>query len=290
MNNINAKILENVPIQEVHSAFLDAFSDYPVKSPLSLQDFQRMMKRRGFSSALSVGAFTEPKEQMVGFILNGMREWDGKLTAYDTGTGVSPSYRKQGITNELFNEVVDILATQGVEQYLLEVLKQNTVAYEIYKKQGFTVNRTFSVFQLLKDNACLDISMNGITQINGIEPNEWELLKSFWDFSPSWQNSIDSVIATSGNYAYIIAKDGTECVGYGIIEKETGDVPQISVKHSHRNKGVGSCILAALMQHTQSAVLRFVNIDDTCESLIGFLNQIGAEIIGGQYEMLLPTV
>ncbi|MBO1306134.1 GNAT family N-acetyltransferase [Enterococcus sp. 669A] len=136
MKEINPILLENIDIQVIHRAFQEAFSDYAVKLPMLLENFQTMMKRRGFTPDISIGAFTEPDQDLVGFVLNGLRHWQGKLTAYDTGTGVSPAYRKQGITSRLFDEVLDVLKQRGVEQYLLEVLKSNEVAFELYKKKG----------------------------------------------------------------------------------------------------------------------------------------------------------
>lgn len=41
-----------------------------------------------------MGAFDN--EELVGFVLNGFRNWYGKTTVYDTGTGVLPKYRRQG--------------------------------------------------------------------------------------------------------------------------------------------------------------------------------------------------
>ncbi|MBO1307118.1 GNAT family N-acetyltransferase [Enterococcus sp. 669A] len=287
MNEINPMLLENIDIKVIHRAFQDAFSDYAVKLPLSLENFQTMMKRRGFTPDISMGAFTEPDQDLVGFVLNGLRQWQGKLTAYDTGTGVTPAYRKQGITSHLFDEVLDVLKQRGVEQYLLEVLKSNKVAFELYKKQGFTVTRTFSVFKLNK-NSVQTTTTEGIDCVPGIALDEWEIVKSFWDFDASWQNSIDSVQAVPEKFVYVLVRRDSEIVGYGIVEKATGDVPQFAVRQDYRRKGIGQGIISTLMQYSQTGELRFVNVDDSCDSCINFLRDVGAEITGGQYEMLLP--
>lgn len=80
------RTLENTAIETLHQAFLKAFSDYQVKMNLPLWKFQQMLVRRGYSADISMGAFD--KDDMVGFILNGLRQWNNKLTVYDTGTGV----------------------------------------------------------------------------------------------------------------------------------------------------------------------------------------------------------
>ena len=57
----------------------------------------------------------------MGFVLNGFRDWNGKATVYDLGTGVIGEYRKQGITSNIMSCLKALLKEEGVEQYLLEV-------------------------------------------------------------------------------------------------------------------------------------------------------------------------
>lgn len=54
-------------------------------------------------------------------------------------------------------------------------------------------------------------------------------MTKFWDFKPSWQNSIDSSNAVSDTFIYSIVKVNDDIVGYGIIDKKTGAIPQIAV-------------------------------------------------------------
>ena len=79
------KTLENIELEVIYNTFVEAFSDYQVKFDISFYNFQIMMKRRGLNLEFSMGTFKDGK--MVGFILNGVREWNGKITIYDVGTG-----------------------------------------------------------------------------------------------------------------------------------------------------------------------------------------------------------
>lgn len=101
------RTLENTAIETLHQAFLKAFSDYQVKMNLPLWKFQQMLVRRGYSADISMGAFD--KDDMVGFILNGLRQWNNKLTVYDTGTGVIHEYRHKGITSSIFVNIAELL-------------------------------------------------------------------------------------------------------------------------------------------------------------------------------------
>lgn len=99
----NYKTLDNTNIETLHQAFLNAFSDYQVKMDLPLWKFQGMLQRRGYVPGISMGAFKD--EALVGFVMNGFRNWNGKPTVYDIGTGVIGEYRKQGITSNILLNV-----------------------------------------------------------------------------------------------------------------------------------------------------------------------------------------
>lgn len=278
--------LGSTDIQTVHRAFVEAFSDYEVTFSISLEAFQIMLKRRGCDLESSIGAFKEPGHELVGFILNGIRTWERKLTAYDTATGITPANRNKGISNRMFRASMEVLERKNVEQYLLEVLQNNKIAYEIYKKQGFSVSRSYSVFELDGAGFLSGARAHSIEYVKEIKPEEWKQLQLFWDCSPSWQNSIDSVCAAPEVFVYAVAYLEKEIVGYGIVDKNTGDVPQIAVSKEHRQKGIGTNIAAALQRSTAANTLRVVNVDDACEEMKLFLHGLGFKQINSQYEML----
>lgn len=141
---IEIRTLKNIGIDTIHSSFSKAFSDYEEPFDMTVQQLQYMIERRGFRSELSFGAFD--RDELVGFTLNGIGIWKGELTAYDTGTGIVKGYRKQGIATRIFEESLPILKQHQVTQYLLEVIKTNTKAFDLYKKAGFEVVREFDYF------------------------------------------------------------------------------------------------------------------------------------------------
>ena len=105
-----------------------------------------MLKRNGFMPAVSVGAFAD--RTLVGFILNGVRDWDNEKTVYDLGTGVIPDFRRTGIMGELLNLVSTICIKNKISVYQLEVIQDNEKALTLYKKQGFRINRILNCYQL----------------------------------------------------------------------------------------------------------------------------------------------
>ena len=278
------KSLEGVSIEVLHKAFVEAFSDYQVKIDLPLWKLQQMLQRRGYLPEKSMGAFKD--EVLVGFILNGYRKWNGRPTVYDAGTGVIPEYRKQGLTTNIFQKVLELLKDDGVEQYLLEVIQQNTAAYELYRKKGFEITRTFSCYKLDKSNFKLQNTFS-IEHVDGFTAAEWTHLREFWDFNPSWQNSIESVCALSGEFCYSIVRFDNKIVGYGIIEKKTGDIPQIAVDRNYRRKGIAKNILSDIISNTEASKVAVINVDDSSKVSKDFLSALGFLHYVDQYEMIM---
>lgn len=284
INMFTYKTLENTNIEILHQTFLRAFSDYQVKVDLPFWKFKEMLERKGYTAALSIGAFKN--EELVGFVLNGFRNWNGKPTVYDIGTGVIGEYRKQGITSTMLLSIRELIKEKKVEQYLLEVIQSNTSAFQLYKKQGFEIIRSFSCFQLDKNKYMPRISYE-VEHVDRITSSTWKVLKKFWDFIPSWQNSIDSISDVPDKFAYsIIHFDGTT-TSYGIIDKKTGDIPQIAVNKKYRGKGIAAAILTDLLKNTEAARVGVTNVDDVSKSMKEFLLKLGFEYIVAQYEMML---
>ncbi len=277
------KTLDNISIEVVHKTFQEAFSDYQVKIELPLWKFQQMLLRRGYHPAISIGAFQD--ERLVGIVLNGLRQWKGKVTAYDLGTGVIAEFRRQGITSEMILQVKSLLKTKLVEQYLLEVLKTNQSAIELYNKQGFELQREFSCYQLEKEKFIPKASV----KVKHLERLELKELREFWNFEPSWQNSESSIEAVPEAFEYVIAEYSSTVIAYGMIDKKTGDIPQIAVHKDNRRKGIGSSILSELVRSTDAQRVSVLNVEASDKNMNDFMVQSGFTYQVGQYEMLLKV-
>ncbi len=278
------KTLDDVAVPILHEAFVNAFSDYQVKMDLPLWKFEIMLKRRGFVPEISMGAFKD--NVLAGFVLNGFRSWNDKPTVYDLGTGVIPEFRKQGITSTMLTALKELLKSKNIDQYLLEVIQSNTSAFSLYIKQGFEIVRDFACFSLDKADFSAPCTYN-VEHVNKIEPSCWEQLKCFWDFHPSWQNSIDSVNAVSDSFIYSLVKEENKIVGYGVIDRISGDLVQLAVDKTFRHRGVGRSIISDLSASTEAGRIAILNVDNTAVSAVNFLLALGFTNSVRQYEMLL---
>ena len=274
--------LQHIDIDELYLAWADAFKDY--ERTWTKEEFEVLLKRRGYLPALSFGAFDGAK--LVSFTLNGIGFYNGIYTGYDTGTGTREAYRGQGLASKIFEHSLPYLHETGCTQYILEVLHYNEKAISIYRAAGFEVARELNYFVqpmevLAPNNKMLPLGYE-MTE-SGID---MELMSTFWDFHPSWQNTFEAINKQLDDFVLIGAYAGDKIVGYGVIEKSTGDIPQLAVNRAHRRKGIGSAIFKALLAYNRHPAIKVINTHRSNTAATAFVENNGIPNIGWQYEMV----
>ena len=250
---------------------------------MSEQEFAQRFNRDGVQLEISAGAFDD--ERMIGFYMNALGDWQGKLTAYDAGTGVVPDYRGRSIGKDLFAFLVSKLKDHGVSQYLLEVLTSNERAVALYRRLGFVEVRRFAVFRLQQALQPLD-DLPNVDLRHVVEP-DWKLFQTFWDGYPSWQNSIAAVDRIPNERMILGAYMDGNCVGYGVAFTPAANLMQLAVAPQHRRKGIGSRILKAL---SAGEMLNVNNIDEELKGTLAFFESNGFQVVLEQYEMILKNL
>lgn len=74
---------------------------------------------------------------------------------------------------------------------------------------------------------------------------------------------------------------------YGLVIKDSGDVPQPAVSRNYRNRGIGSNLIKQLQNHTLVNKLAFLNADASALEVNEFLLKHGFNNDIQQYEMVL---
>jgi ribosomal protein S18 acetylase RimI-like enzyme len=281
MTKILYSSLNHTEAQFIHGAFLSAFSDYFVPAYMPYDKFTAFLSANGFAPSLSAGAFVGGG--LRAFILNGIRELDGELTAYNAGTGVLPEYRRQGLTKDMFAYCLPLLKAAGAKRYVLEVIQQNEPALALYKGLGFSVTRELICYSVNKDRLCAEETAARLADAGGICAD----VQRFWDYSPTWQNTFDSINAVPGQHAAAVIEYSSGFAGYGIINVNTGRVAQLAVRSDCRGRGLGSQLLCSLAQQAETECVSFLNVDGGCASMRGFATKHGFEENIRQYEMAL---
>lgn len=264
-------------------AFSEAFADYEMQ--LDKEQLWTMLKRRGFDPSLSFGAYEDGK--IVSFTFNGIGDFYGVPTAYDTGTGTLKEYRGQGLATAIFEHSIPYLRESGVKQYLLEVLQHNTGAVSVYSKLGFRVVREFNYFMQENDKVNKNIKAPGVPfSVGVIGIPDYDSVSGFWDFRPSWQNSFESVNRAAEDFICLGAFVGEELAGYCIFAPSSGDITQIAVNRVYRRKGIGSLLLGEMLRLNKHGSVKAVNADTTCDSVTGFMKAMNISPAGRQFEMI----
>lgn len=286
MNSLQIKTLTVTPIEKIHEAFVDAFSDYEVKLDMPLEKLVEMMKIRDLNPDFSVGCFDG--DLLVGFILTGHRETGGVKTCYDGGTGVIKTYQRKGIGEMLLKELLLILHEKQVNRFVLEVLENNTPAIKLYEKHGFAKTRKLECYEIEKHELRTVPDRGfGITVTNPASLIQNEELYRL--YPPTWQNEIQSVLNVSENYTCISLSCTSKILGYGFIHKTKGDIPQIGILEEWKNWGLEAHLIAELAKHTESEKIIALNVES--ENYLGeTLRKLGFRNTVNQWEMVLEMV
>lgn len=280
MFGIKIKSVGNTSFDTLFEAFDQAFAEYEVR--LDKRQFQAVLKRRGFNPDLSFAAFDG--DRIVAFTCNGIGNFNGVYTAYDTGTGTLKDYRGQGLATRVFEHSLPHLREAGIGQYLLEVLQRNAKAVSVYRNIGFETTREFNYFRQENQTVRHEIKDSPYA-INPIDIGGFESISSFWDFEPSWQNSLESIRRSPESFISLGAFDGEKTVGYCVFEPTSGDITQIGVDKRHRRKGIASLLLQSMLERNESRSTKVLNTDVGCESITGFLQAKNIVFSGKQFEM-----
>ena len=275
--------LNNICLNELFEAFEQAFADYEVQ--LNKVELLTMLKRRGCDPKAAFGAVDGNKR--VSFTWNGIGNFYGTPTAYDTGTGTLKDYQGKGLATQVFKYSIPHLKALGVKEYLLEVLQHNIGALSVYRKLGFEVTREFYYFKLKNNQISKTIrTLDFPYTLKPIKIDEYNSIPNFWDFKPSWQNSIEAIERCLKDFICLGVFSEGNLIGYGVFEPISGDVTQIAVDKQFRRRGVGSLLFQKMLESNKHSSIKIINTDIECHSITTFLQSKNIEPAGKQFEMI----
>ncbi len=277
------RFLREDVFDQLFATFSEAFSDYVFPFALTETQFRNHLRLNAVDLSRTVGCFDG--DRMIGFSLNGFGEWRGRPTVYDAGTGVIPSERRRGVSRAMFAVMLPAFEQMGLEQFLLEVITTNAGAIRLYETLDFEPTRELALLQC--DGSVKPAISSPAVDFREIEHPDWAHLQTFWDGSPSWQNSPEAVDRSRPLKRIVGAFDGDKCVGYVVFSANFGRLAQLAVTPKYRNRGIGS----ALVQRTQSEAasgfsIQVINVDKSLPDAINFFRNRGFYERLSQYEMI----
>jgi len=177
------RTLENNTQEEILNCFNSAFSDYSVPLQLTLDQMKNKLAIEGIDLGCSAGAFKD--NNLIGFIMHGVKEVDNKKLVYNAGTGVIPEARSNGLTVKMYDYILPKIKSMGYQVVTLEVISDNIPAIKSYEKIGFKELRKLNCYRG-------DLKINGINpeiKVGIIDAKELGKLITSREIEPSWQNS-----------------------------------------------------------------------------------------------------
>lgn len=261
--------LKGVPLEVIRDTFNKAFSDYSISMNYSHEAFEQKFIAENIIPGHSAGAFQGDK--LVGFILNGTDEINGKKIVFNAGTGVVPQYRGNRLTEKMYTYILLLLKDLGYAEHRLEVLADNLNAKHIYEKTGFNRYRNLAAFKGFCPKAAAPA---GIT-FDTPESPDWQILNSFFNTEPTWQNNTRCVLRAFDRHTVIVAKSGKDTAGYIVYDTNNGRIKQFAVKKEYRKKGIGKALFSHVCEITGH--ITFTNFDTNDKESIEFFKSLELE-------------
>jgi len=280
---LECRFLQSEDLTAIHRTFISGFADYLIKFELTERQFQNHITLNAVDLARSAGCFVGKRP--VGLSLNGFGTWEGKSTVYDAGTTVLPEFRRRGASRAMFDWMLPIFTAEGFEQILLEVITNNGPALRLYEQLGFRVTRELLLLEK-QTNSELDAAPPAGVEIREIHRHENIPFASFWDGSPSWQNSLEAVDRSVQMKRVFGAFDDGTCVGYIVFSAGMGRLAQLAVDRYHRRRGIATRLLSEMQRDAPDQNLQVINLDESMTESVIFFQNRGFKKVLGQFEMI----
>ena len=272
------KTLKGLDKSEILEVFNDSFSDYLIPFKLTEEQLTSKMIADKIDLELSVGAFENDK--LIAFILHGFDIIKNQKIVYNGGTGVIPEKRGSGLTAQMYHFVLPILERKGINKIVLEVLVKNIQAIKSYRSCGFKTTR-----ELVCYKGCFKpLKTNEYIAIKNLQNYEWELMETFWDLHPTWQNSKNVLSEFQSDNISLGAYVKSKLVGYVIFNPLNKRIQQIATDKYFRRKGIARTLVSELTKKYGNS-FSLINVDKRFESVNQFFTSIGLENYLEQLEM-----
>lgn len=278
---VEIKSLAGLSTEILTAVFNEAFADYLLPFHLSQEQLQTKMISENIQLNNSAAVFDG--SSLVGFILSGIDQVDGKPVAYNAGTGVIPAYRGNKFTNKMYDFLLPHLSNTGIKEHVLEVIQANAAAVKVYQQTGFSITSELLCFKGKVATAFEDkVSIRKVAR-PGIIP------ESTWNFQPAYQNSTTAINRVHQNHVFGEASIGDLPAGYIVYQPSNGRVKQFGVLKNYRGQNIGKSLFSFVQQQLGDQEISIINMNATDQESISFLQSLGLTCYLKQYEMKLKA-
>ncbi|SEL49306.1 Ribosomal protein S18 acetylase RimI [Aquimarina amphilecti] len=274
------KTLEGINKKDILNVFNESFSDYFI--PFRLTEEQLISKMLADKTDLSMSVGVFENENLIAFILHGFDIINNKNVLYNGGTGVIPEKRGVGLTKKMYHFILPVLKEKRIDTLQLEVIIKNIQAINSYEKSGYQIERKLICY---KGKASV-LNINNDIVIKVLEDYNWDLMQSFWDIHPTWQNSKNVLDELKNINVSLGAYIDSKLIGYIIYNPSNKRLHQIAISKDFRNKNIASTLIKELIK-TYGNEFSVINVDKKSKPVHTFFENIGLENNLEQLEMKL---
>jgi len=271
--------LESTPLEEITRCFNAAFSDYFMEFTATENYLKTRWTVARVDYRLSFGCFI--KGVLRGFIVHGIDQHNGQLTAHNCATGIEPPFRGKGLLSEIYQVAIPALRQRGVVFSTLEVITKNKRAIRGYEKNGFRIRPTL----LHCFNGTPTISSDEIPGVEFRQKDRPDFKKCtpWLGYSPSWEMTEQALSTSPDNFVNHELHLHDDLIGFMVFSPKNSTIQQFAIHPNFRRQGFGQSMLKKICNDYPT--IRINNVPETALSGVQFLNKIGMKNPIDQYEM-----
>lgn len=268
------KTLGNTSISKIVAALVDSFSDYFVPMPDSVDFWKNHWKKNRVQYDLSIGTF-DADDNLVGFMIMGIDERNGKTVAFNAGTGVISKYRGQKLVKQMYDFAIPIFKENRIEELALEVISQNIKAIKAYQSVGFKIDKLYQCFR----SSDLTIPTSVEYRVMEVQEPNWTTYQSFTTENYCWEYQISGIkINLAAIKCFELYDKSDNLMAYYIINPINKSIMRFDVKDEN------SYEVLYHHWHNHFDKVRIMNVQDSKK--IKFLQDYKFENNINQFEMI----
>lgn len=262
------KNLENIGLARLTETINKTYGDYIIQLQLTQQQVEKRNIALAVEPRLSAGVFD--KGEFVGFLLHGIGSWGGQKALYNAMTGLLPAYRGKKLTLKMYEYLMPAIKESGAQKIILEFIDGNDRAFKAYKSAGFEKSRGFIGMK----GEIGPLKTNTDFIVKEVDNYDWQKLKSFWQWQPSWQNHIQAAENSKPDNVLLCAYAGNAPAAYAILTPAANRVMQFATAKEYRGRGAASALFKHIADNYCKEIT-IINIDDRAKDISGFLARAG---------------
>jgi len=279
-DSIEIRSLRGTSPQVRTEAFNLAFADYVIPFQATTEYLQFRWAQARVDWDLSLGAFDG--HRLIGFCWHGIDRVQGETLAYNSGTGVLPTYRGQGLVDRIYEQTWPLLREREVSRCSLEVIAGNDRAQHVYERIGFHSQRELVLMQGELDPEFLE-SHAAAVEIEELTEPPWAELEAMETVRPAWDFMLSGARTQPDGVRVLAIVDGRRLRAAAVLRDTDLTICWMAVAPEDRARGLASALLRKASE--RSSKWRMVNVDRRASGLLGLLTSAGMEEMLYQYEM-----